>query len=81
MLVWGIYYPAGKRKNPFTDDVLDAITSRLPPQQPVDTESAARAVFRIIENHISPGEIRDVIDTLPKEIRALRPPLSEATAR
>jgi uncharacterized protein (DUF2267 family) len=86
MLVRGIYYeawhPAGKpEKIRSLDDFLDAITSRLPPQQPVDTESAARAVFWTLENHVSPGEIRDVIDTLPKEIRALWPPLSEATAR
>jgi uncharacterized protein (DUF2267 family) len=86
MLVRGIYYeawhPAGKpEKIRSSDDFLDAITSRLPPQQLVDTESAARAVFRTLENHVSPGEIRDVIDTLPKEIRALWPPLSEATAR
>jgi uncharacterized protein (DUF2267 family) len=86
MLVRGIYYeawhPAGKpEKIRSLDDFLDAIRSRLPPQQHVDTESAARAVFRTLENHVSSGEIHDVIDTLPNEIRALWPPLSEVTAR
>ncbi|OSJ30449.1 hypothetical protein BSZ19_24930 [Bradyrhizobium japonicum] len=83
MLVRGIYYegwhPAGKpEKIRSLDDFLDAITSRLEPQQPVDTEDAARAVFRTLEHQISAGEIRQVIDTLPKKIRALWPPLSEA---
>ena len=30
-------------------------------KQSIDAENAARAVFRTLENHISPGEIRDVI--------------------
>jgi uncharacterized protein (DUF2267 family) len=86
MLVRGIYYeawhPAGNpEKIRSLQDFLDAITARLPPQQPVDAESAARAVFRTLENHVSPGEIRDVIDVLPKEIRALWPPLGEAATR
>ncbi|KRQ08322.1 DUF2267 domain-containing protein [Bradyrhizobium manausense] len=86
MLVRGIYYegwhPAGKpEKIRSLEDFLDAITSRLQPQQPVDTEDAARAVFRTLEHQVSAGEIRQVIDTLPKTIRALWPPLSEAAVR
>ncbi|WP_439409079.1 DUF2267 domain-containing protein [Bradyrhizobium sp. DASA03076] len=86
MLVRGIYYegwhPAGKpEKIRSLEDFLDAITSRLQPQQPVDTEDAARAVFRTLEHQVSAGEIRQVIDNLPKTIRALWPPLSEAAVR
>jgi uncharacterized protein (DUF2267 family) len=86
MLVRGIYYegwhPAGNpEKIRSLEDFLDAITSRLQPQQPVDTEDAARAVFRTLEHQVSAGEIRQVIDTLPKTIRALWPPLSEAAVR
>jgi len=46
-------------------------------KQSVDAENAARAVFRTLENHVSPGEIRDVIHVLPQEIRTLWPRLQE----
>jgi uncharacterized protein (DUF2267 family) len=44
----------------------------------VNAGNAARAVFRTLENHVSFGEIRDVIQVLPENIPTLWPPLSEA---
>jgi len=82
MLVRGIYYeawhPAGKpAKIRSRDEFLTGITMRIAMKQSVDAENAARAVFRTLENHVSLGEIRDVIHVLPEEIRTLWPPLQQ----
>ena len=62
------------------DEFLTGITTRIAMKQSIDAENAARAVFRTLENHISPGEIRDVISVLPEEIRTLWLPLRGASA-
>jgi uncharacterized protein (DUF2267 family) len=49
-------------------------------KQSIDVQNAARTAFRTLEKHVSPGEIRDVIQVLPEDIRALWPALSEAAA-
>ena len=83
MLVRGIYYeawhPAGKpEKIRSREEFLSKISGRIAMKQSVDPENAARAVFRTLEHHISAGEIRDVMQVLPEDIRALWPPLEEA---
>jgi uncharacterized protein (DUF2267 family) len=85
MLVRGIYYeawhPAGKpNKIRSRDEFLAGITTRIAMKQSIDAEKAARAVFRTLENHISLGEIRDVISVLPEKIRTLWPPLPGSNA-
>jgi len=39
----------------------------------VEPETVAQAVFRVIERHVTPGEIAGVKHHLPGELRALRP--------
>jgi uncharacterized protein (DUF2267 family) len=78
MLVRGIYYeawhPAGKPERIRSREVfLAQIGEQFPPTRPVDPENAARAVFQVLENHVAPGEIRDVLQVLPEEIRTLWP--------
>lgn len=78
MLVRGIYYdawrPAGKpEKIRSCEEFLTRIAAHFGRSHPVDPEKAARAVFQVLETHVSPGEIEDVIQTLPKDIRALWP--------
>ena len=85
MLIRGIYYeawrPAGKPdKVRSRDEFLAGITRRIAMKQSIDAENAARAVFQTLENHVSLGEIRDVISVLPEEIRTLWPPLPGASA-
>ena len=82
MLIRGVYYeawhPAGKPdKIRSRNKFLTGITTRIAMKQSIDAEKAARAVFCTLENHISLGEIRDVIRILPVEIRALWPPLQQ----
>jgi uncharacterized protein (DUF2267 family) len=82
MLIRGIYYeawrPAGKPdKIRSRNEFLTGITTRIAMKQSVDAENAARTVFQTLENHVSLGEIRDVIHVLPEEIRTLWPPLQQ----
>ena len=78
MLVRGIYYeawkPAGNpEKFRSREEFLARISARLAHTRPVDPEDAARTVFQVLENHVSAGEIDDVIKVLPEEIRMLWP--------
>jgi uncharacterized protein (DUF2267 family) len=80
MLVRGIYYeswrPAGKpEKIRSLEEFLDRIAANLT-NAPINPEDAARAVFQVLEKHVAQGQIRHVIDELPKDVRALWPPLN-----
>jgi uncharacterized protein (DUF2267 family) len=76
MLVRGLYFEgwrpehhgvAERKKQQF----LDHISAELHDDPTIDPEEAARAVFRVLERHVSPGEISDVKRTLPRDIRDL----------
>jgi uncharacterized protein (DUF2267 family) len=77
MLVRGFYYeawrPVGKpEKIRSREDFLDWVAENIP-HSPIDPEDATRAVFQVLERHVTWGEIHDVIDELPQGIRALWP--------
>lgn len=83
MLVRGIYYeawhPAEKpEKIRSREEFLAQIGTHFAKVRLIDPECAARAVLQVLENHVTAGEIRHVIQELPREIRALWP---EAQAR
>jgi uncharacterized protein (DUF2267 family) len=78
MLVRGIYYegwrPAGKPERIRSREAfLAQIADHLPSTRPIDPENAARAVFQVLEHHVAPGEIGDVLHILPHDIRGLWP--------
>lgn len=78
MLIRGFYYEGWKpsstpieqrTKQAFLDDIKQALS----PIESVDPEAAVRAVFDLLNQHVSHGEIEDVRQMLPKEIRDLWP--------
>lgn len=78
LLVRGIYFegwhPANKpQKERTRDEFLAHVGQELRGIEPINTETATRAVFRTIEKHVSPGEVEDVVQMLPKPLRELWP--------
>jgi uncharacterized protein (DUF2267 family) len=79
MLVRGIYYeawrPTGKpEKVRSREEFLARVVAHFGKVPPVAPEDAVRAVFNVLEDHVAPGEIRDVKQVLPQDIRMLWPP-------
>lgn len=77
-LVRGLYYdqwdPAGKPvRTRHLEESLAQIAAELDDLGPINAEDAARAVFAVLEAHISPGEIEDVKGMLPAQLRRLWP--------
>ena len=78
MLVRGFYYegwnPANKPlKIHSREEFLDYLAEGLPKDPELDPERVARAVFAVLARRISKGEIRDIKDMLPRELRDLWP--------
>lgn len=77
MLIRGFYYegwdPTGKPVKERHRDQFLARIQREMERYDVDPERVARAVFLVVENRISEGEIEDVQHLLPREIRDLWP--------
>jgi uncharacterized protein (DUF2267 family) len=81
MLVRGFYYegwdPAGKPiKARSRDEFLVLVAEQLPDNQPFDPEQAVTAVLAVLERRVSEGEIKDIKQTLPAEVRELWPAVS-----
>lgn len=78
MLVRGLYYegwtssgkPLKERKR---EEFLGHIAAALRGTPGIDPEGGALGVFRVLDRHVSAGEIGDVKSILPAEIRALWP--------
>jgi uncharacterized protein (DUF2267 family) len=84
MLIRGFYYeqwdPTGKPiKARHLDEFLAQIDMRLKDDDPIDAEEIARTVFTLLAERISAGEIKDVRQLLPAELRSLWP-LDEVSA-
>lgn len=78
MLVRGIYYegyrPAGKPETIRSrEEFLENVARYFENVRPIDPADAARAVFQTIARHCDPGEVAQVIQSLPADIRALWP--------
>lgn len=78
MLVRGFYYegwdPTGKpEKKRSKEEFLAPIGQQFRDDESIDPEEGARAVFTVLSNRVSDGEIEDVKHVLPAEIRDLWP--------
>ncbi len=84
MLIRGLYYegwhmpdktPSGRSKADFLAHI-EAAFSKDPNE---DTEGLVRQVFALLARKVSTGEIGDITQVLPPEVRALWPAPSERT--
>jgi uncharacterized protein (DUF2267 family) len=75
MLIRGLYYegwtPAKKPVKWDKAAFLASVRAGLRGVDDPDPEQVARAVFSILGKHVSAGEMRDVKNVLPRQIRAL----------
>lgn len=75
-LVCGIfreaYKPAGKPERIRSqNEFVDCVAEHLLQMRPVSPRDAAQAVFGVLERHPNPGEMDEIEQMLPEEIRAL----------
>jgi uncharacterized protein (DUF2267 family) len=78
MLIRGLFYegwnPSGKPvKERKKEDFLAHIAAAFPGYAEIFPESVAWAVFKVLQRHVSAGEIGDVKHVLPARIRSLWP--------
>lgn len=78
MLVRGIFYEGYRpsimpQKVRTQDEFLTKINDNLQFIRPLGADEAARAVFRVLDKRIPPGEMNEVKQMLPPEIRTLFP--------
>jgi uncharacterized protein (DUF2267 family) len=78
MLICGFYYegwdPTGKPlKERQKEGFLAGIEEQFSGDNQVDAEQVARAVFSVLSDRVTEGEIEDVKHVLPAELRELWP--------
>jgi uncharacterized protein (DUF2267 family) len=76
MLIRGIYFEGwNPMHTPVPERHLDQFLARIERElradYPLDPEEVARAVFRVLATRVSEGEIEDVEQVLPAEVREL----------
>ena len=82
MLVRGFYFegwrPAdapvrARTKAQFVDYAREYLADVLRDEPDFDVEHALRAVFGVISRHVTRGEVEDVLEQLPDDVRAMWP--------
>ena len=76
VIVRGVYYegwrPSGKPlKERHIEQFLAHVASEIPQIGVADVQAVTQAVFRVLQDHVSGGELADVRNTLPQEVRNL----------
>jgi uncharacterized protein (DUF2267 family) len=79
MLIRGVYFEgykvAGKPEKYHVEEFLARVAQELHKAGPANPEKATRAVFAVLDQHVTGGEIDDIYGVLPKDLRQLWPPL------
>ncbi|MCZ8122211.1 MAG: DUF2267 domain-containing protein [Magnetospirillum sp.] len=78
LLVRGAYYdqwrpPSDRHHSRSQEDFVADVAANLAQTKPVNRVDAIRAVFDVLERHITHGQMENVRDALPKSIRGLWP--------
>jgi uncharacterized protein (DUF2267 family) len=78
LLVRGTYYDQWRpSEQPLNwrslDEFLSIISAELRNLRPVDARDAARAVFQVLNHYVDPGQVANVRNALPEEVRRLWP--------
>lgn len=76
MLIRGLYYEHWHVNETPTKDrhkasFLQHVSAGFPTGAAVDSEQAARAVFRLLQKNIDPGQVAKLIKMFPKDLRDL----------
>ncbi|PWN06484.1 DUF2267 domain-containing protein [Rhodohalobacter mucosus] len=86
VLLSGFYYEGWKpaatpRKDRSQEEFLEHIDEYLSDKAPeINSMHAVQTVFRVLNNHISEGEIEDILKVLPEELRELWPEQAQSLA-
>ncbi|MEX3007222.1 DUF2267 domain-containing protein [Hoeflea sp. TYP-13] len=78
ILIRGIYFegwnPSSTPVHPRNKEAfLQRVNAGFTKDPLPDDEGAVTAVFALLKDHVSPGEIDDVVQAMPKDIRRLWP--------
>jgi uncharacterized protein (DUF2267 family) len=76
IVVRGLYYdqwhPAGKpERERRAEEFVARVNMGLQDIRPVDPDEATRAVFRVMNRHVSRGQVEKIRQSLPEDIRRL----------
>lgn len=75
MVIRGLYYegwaPARKPAKLSREQFLERIRAAFGRSRAPDPANVARAVFHVLQRHVTPGELRDVCGALPRTYRDL----------
>jgi uncharacterized protein (DUF2267 family) len=76
MLIRGVFFENWRpSQTPVADrtreEFFEHVYENFPGDMEVDAAELVRAVFWLLSNHISEGEIEDIVRTLPKQLREL----------
>ena len=85
LIVRGIYFEAWRpvrtpQKLHTREEFIGGVAHKLRPH-PIAAEAAVRDEFALLAHHCDPGEIADVVDQLPAEIKELWPETARSFRR
>jgi uncharacterized protein (DUF2267 family) len=76
-LLRGVYYdswsPSLKGSKEHREEFLSHITAEIDPALNLSAEAVAKGVFHVISQKVDAGEIRQIIQTMPKDMQSLWP--------
>lgn len=73
-IFWDGYRPAGKPEDIRSrEEFLEKVAERLEQIGLISPEDSIRAVFRVLSQRITPGQMEEVRQMLPEEIRTMFP--------